>query len=253
MNKNLAITAAVGAGIVACKFAPRPMKTMILGNRSLFDASRETLNPQSPLFGKKIGFLGSSITYGAASHGSSFVEYLQARDGVISTKSAVSGTTLAGHESQTYVSRLIHDFDTNDHYDLFVCQLSTNDERFGKVMGAHTPASQTGNFDTNSTLGAIEFICQYIKENFHCPILFYTCVRKAGSSYGDLVANLDELQLKWHFDILNLWSNPVIKSLNKSTPYAMLDDAHPTKLGYQKIWTPLFEQAIENMIAHQKK
>ena len=72
------------------------------GNRSVFSPDNISYNPESSLSGKRIGFLGSSITYGFAANGVSFVDYLQARDGVVTTKSAVSGTTLAGTEADNY-------------------------------------------------------------------------------------------------------------------------------------------------------
>jgi hypothetical protein len=243
-------TAGIAAlGAVALTHAPRPVKALRLGNRDEFSPVRVELNPNSALYGKRIGFLGSSITYGAAARGVSFVEYLQAGDGVLATKSAISGTTLAGTSPRTYVSRLVSDFSTLDHYDLFVCQLSTNDSRAHKALGTITPDDQRSGFDRDTTLGAIEFICEYVRKNFDCPVMFYTCVRKPDDDYARLVAALFDAQKKWGFGILDLWRDPVVKSITALSPYAMMDDAHPTRLGYQKIWTPLFRHSIEKILA----
>ena len=43
---------------------------------------------------KKILFLGSSVTYGSAAKGTSFVDYLERRQEILPYKYALSGTTL---------------------------------------------------------------------------------------------------------------------------------------------------------------
>lgn len=53
-----------------------------------FDLCKETLG------GKRIIFLGSSVTYGACAMGQSFIEALEEKDGIIAIKEAVSGTLL---------------------------------------------------------------------------------------------------------------------------------------------------------------
>lgn len=68
------------------------------GNASKFRPNALYLEKDDKLNSKKILFLGSSITYGAASHGVSFVEFLKEESKVNTTKEAISGTTLAGVE-----------------------------------------------------------------------------------------------------------------------------------------------------------
>ncbi len=77
--------------------------------------------------GRRIAFLGSSITAGAGALEDSFVDYLVATDGVIAIKEAVSGTTLAGNAPDSYVHRLYHRIPVTQPLDAFVCQLSTNE------------------------------------------------------------------------------------------------------------------------------
>ncbi|MCR5154533.1 MAG: SGNH/GDSL hydrolase family protein, partial [Lachnospiraceae bacterium] len=55
---------------------------------------------------KTIVFLGSSVTYGAASGGVSFADVLCEKKGYEMIKEAVSGTTLADIGPDSYVSRL---------------------------------------------------------------------------------------------------------------------------------------------------
>lgn len=244
MKKSILKLTMFGVGAVFYHKFARPINAIIFGNLPRSNPSSETLNPRSLLYGKQIGFLGSSVTYGAAAGGNSFVEYLQAKDGVIPTKSAISGTTLAGLAPKTYTSRLREDFDQQTNYDAFVCQLSTNDGRAHKKMGRITPDSQTTQFDRDTTIGAIEDILAYVQAHFNCPVVFYTCVRKADQEYAELVRQLYALQAKWSFYILDLWADPVVKAAIARTPNLMADDAHPTKMGYKQLWTPLFEQKL---------
>ena len=80
----------------------------------------------SPLEGKEILFLGSSVTYGAASLREGIPEYFAIRLNAKVTKEAVSGTTLATTKSNNYIERM-EKLDTSIDYDIIVVQLSTND------------------------------------------------------------------------------------------------------------------------------
>lgn len=221
------------------------------GNAPAYSPDQVTFNPQSPLVGKKIAFLGSSVTYGFAAKGKSFVGFLAARDGVRVTKSAISGTTLAGRDPAGYLARLQSDFSSGDHYDLFVCQLSTNDNRHGKKLGTRTPADQWTNFDCNTTLGAIEEICREIPTKLGCPFAFYTCLQDdPAHRYAELIKELYQLQAKWGFGVIDLFHNQGLLASTAAHPNAMFDDVHPTQEGYLKIWLPVFEQELTNILAN---
>ena len=74
-----------------------------------FDLCKETL------VGKRIIFLGSSVTYGACAMGQSFIEALEEKDGIIAIKEAVSGTLLVDEDvadGKSYIARLAT-IDTN--------------------------------------------------------------------------------------------------------------------------------------------
>lgn len=79
-------------------------------------------------------FLGSSVTFGSASGGVSFVEMLGERLGWTAVKEAVSGTTLANLDENSYPARLRRRL-PDVRPDLFVCQLSTNDAARGVPLG----------------------------------------------------------------------------------------------------------------------
>ncbi|MGM9608994.1 MAG: SGNH/GDSL hydrolase family protein, partial [Eubacteriales bacterium] len=98
------------------------------GNGDLYAAENVLPLADSPLKGMNICYLGSSVTYGASSLQESFVEYIAKRNGTTYVKEAVSGTTLvtSGAGGGSYVTRM-KKIDKNAQFDLFVCQLSTND------------------------------------------------------------------------------------------------------------------------------
>lgn len=224
------------------------------GNAAKYRPDAVTFNPASPLNGKTIAFLGSSVTYGFAAKGKSFVDYLAARDGVRAVKSAISGTTLAGSEPGGYLDRLKKDFPVDQQYDLFVCQLSTNDNRHGKVLGRLTADSQRAGFDVETTLGAIEEVCRYVRATFNCPLVFYTCLQNdPDHKYADLIKALQHLRKKWGFAIIDLFDNQGLLASTAAHPNAMFDDVHPTQEGYLKIWLPVFERELTAIITGQKK
>ncbi|WP_054723570.1 SGNH/GDSL hydrolase family protein [Lacticaseibacillus nasuensis] len=244
MTKSVRFVEMVGAGVTAVALTGLAHATVRLarGNQPQYAPGAATLDPTSPLYGKRIVFLGSSITYGAAAHGRSFVDDLAASDGVIAGKLAISGTTLAGHEASSYVSRLAA-FHPAVTPDAFVCQLSTNDGRQGKPLGMIAEPGVT-QFDADTTIGAIETIVSRVQRDWGCPILFYTCLLQPDADYSALIAALRQLQAKYHFAILDLHGDAALASATKQHPGAMFDDAHPTQLGYSKLWTPLFRQAL---------
>lgn len=75
------------------------------GNAAAYSIERVEPLAGSALKGTTIIFLGSSVTYGAASKGMSFVGHIAKRDGCTAIKEAVSGTTLADTGKSSYISR----------------------------------------------------------------------------------------------------------------------------------------------------
>lgn len=226
----------------------KPLESVVLGNLPQYSPRYQKNDPFSPLRGKKIVFLGSSITAGMGALNNSFTDYLAASDGINAIKLAKSGTTLAGEDKNTYVNRLLSDLSTSEKLDLFVCQLSTNDSRAGKAIGAISSSYDMNDFDINTTIGAIEFIIGYVKKNWAVPIVFYTCLRKPDVDYENLMDQLKKLQAKWHFSIIDLWGNESLKLKLKANKYTMVDDAHPTMLGYRDMWTPIFRKELKEIL-----
>ena len=134
---------------------------------------KRSMRSDNPLNGKHIVFLGSSVTYGAASNGVSFVDFLAEKMGCRVTKEAVSGTTLVDDAPDSYICRM-KKLNPEMKVDLFVCQLSTNDATQMKDLGETCRTYDMDDFNTLTVAGAIEYIIAYARKTWKCPVAFYT-------------------------------------------------------------------------------
>lgn len=221
------------------------------GNAPQYSLENVESAANSPLSGKRILFLGSSVTDGSAAQGCSFADYLGKTDGVIVTKEAASSTTLvdefsivpflAGGDGNSYVTRL-KKVDTNAVFDAVVVQLSTNDATSGKSLGEICATSDPEDFDTKTITGAMEFIIWYAQETWNCPVIFYTGSYFESQPYDVMVDRLLELQSKWDIGIIDLYNDEAFNGID-AQQYAlyMYDEKHPTKAGYLEWWLPAIQ------------
>ena len=202
----------------------------------------------TPLENKRVCVLGSSVVYGYCSQEQSIAENLTARFGCTCTKEAVSGTTLVDSGPLSYVSRL-QQLDKTAHYDLFICQLSTNDATKNKPLGAISP---NGAFDTATVTGAMEYIITYAADTWHCPVVFFTGSHYDSAAYDAMVGRLLELQEKYGIGVLDLWTDADFNDLtNEQRALYMSDNVHPTKAGYRDWWGPELEKQLLAYLAEQ--
>lgn len=199
---------------------------------------------------KKMIFLGSSVTYGSAAGGSSFVDCLVRKYDITPIKEAVSGTTLVEIEREnlpSYIFRL-RTIDNNFKADAFICQLSTNDAALNMPLGNVAEGKEIISFDTLTITGAMEYIIAYAKQTWNCPVLFFTGTYFDSINYQAMVDRLYELRKKWDIGIIDLWNNEEMRNVSKED-YAvyMADPVHPTRAGYEKWWLPQFEKELENL------
>ncbi|HUM83101.1 MAG TPA: SGNH/GDSL hydrolase family protein [Lachnospiraceae bacterium] len=203
---------------------------------------------ESPLSGKNIAFLGSSVTFGAASGGVSFVEYLAKRNRFTFVKEAVSGTCLVDDSEDSYISRMKR-MDKNQKFDLFICQLSTNDATANKAPGSVSKSRSREDFDTKTIDGAEEYIISYAKETWNCPVMFYTNCFFDSRPYRLMIGQLMILRKKWNIGIIDLYTDEEFNNITQEErALYMRDPIHPTKAGYLKWWLPKIEEQIYSYI-----
>lgn len=195
-------------------------------------------------------FLGSSVTYGSAAGGHSFVDLLQEDRNYTCVKLAVSGTTLVDEDDSSYVSRLIQYVEdvkakTGDvpHPDRLIVQLSTNDATGGKPLGEIACGNDP--FDTSTVCGAIEFILSYTKKTMGCPVSFYTGTKYESSRYEQMVDLLHRIARKWGISVLDLWNDEDMNAVSTEDRARFMEDPiHPTLTGYREWWLPKFKDFL---------
>ncbi len=217
------------------------------GNIPAYDILKQDPDPDSPLKGKSCIFLGSSVTYGHAALGESFVEALQVIDELQVYKEALSGTTMVDEalKGPSFITRM-KTIPADFKADAFICQLSTNDARQGWPMGEITAGKDRDSFDTKTIIGAMEYIIAYAMDTWHCPVYFYTGTKFLDPAYRLTVDILYRLQEKWGIGIIDLWNDADLESMDDSTyDLYMFDPIHPTKAGYLLWWTPFFREYLK--------
>lgn len=218
------------------------------GNLPKYSVSNAKERDGSVLKGKNIIFLGSSVTYGSAAGGKSFVEFLEKCDGIIPYKEAVSGTTLVDNGKNSYVARM-KTIPAELKADVFVCQLSTNDASHKLPLGEISESTDISDFDTSTVIGAIEYIIAYAKITWSCPVVFYTGTKYDSAEYAAMVRALNAVREKWGITVLDLWNSEKMNAVSDED-YAlyMANPIHPTSAGYGKWWLPEFEACLEALI-----
>lgn len=217
------------------------------GNAEEYSVANTEIKDESVLRGKTIIFLGSSVTYGSAAKGESFVDYLEKADGIVAVKEAVSGTLLVDEEvwgKKSYITRM-KTIDTDIRADAFICQLSTNDATMQKTLGEISDSYSMKDFDVHTVAGAIEYIIAYVKETWNCPVIFYTGTKYDSERYAEMVELLLEIQEKWDIGIIDLWNEEEMNAVD-SEKYKlyMVNGIHPSRAGYKEWWTPQFEKYL---------
>jgi lysophospholipase L1-like esterase len=226
-------------------FLDRVRLANIPGNADEYNMDSVEPLENSPLEGKKVLFLGSSVTFGSASLQQGIPEYFGVRFDCEYTKEAVSGTTLVDNGESSYVQRILNNVDKNEHYDLVICQLSTNDATRGLPLGEISPSKELSSFDTSTIIGAIEYIICYAKETWGCDVMFYTGSRYESDAYSKMVESIFDIKEKWGIGVIDLWSGDDFNSISDSNrAFYMNDDIHPTKAGYRDWWCPEMERQI---------
>jgi len=197
---------------------------------------------------KTIVFLGSSVTYGSHSGGYSMCDYIRDTMGANTVKWAVSGTTLSTAKPNSYIERMLREMESQDKCDLFITQLSTNDAAKEIELGSLYASFEKESFDTNTIIGAIEFIIATALEKWGCPIAFYTGTYYESENYQKMVDALIDISQKWGIGIIDLWNSEKMRAVSPED-YAryMANAVHPKREGYVEWWGPEFAKYIEKL------
>lgn len=223
------------------------------GNRPAYRPEAQPVHPGSPLRGKRILFLGSSVTQGMTARGDSFVDYLAREDGCLAVKAAVLASTLADRGPHSYLKRLRRHPITKQPLDCFVCQLSTNDATFRSRLGTIGGSFDPADFDTGTAAGGIEAIIAFARDTWHCPVVFLTGTQYDNPRYHKLVNLLLDAEEKWDINVIDLWHDRALNNISEDKRRCyMADGVHPTRAGYLLWWTPAIRQGLCRILAFSK-
>lgn len=192
-------------------------------------------NVVHPLAGKKIFFLGSSVTrgHGGNTDGVSFADDIAALTGANCVKEAVSGTTLIDNGAQSYISRF-KNFDFSLQPCALVLQLSTNDFNMGYSNAQITQA-------------VLKIVEMTKNADADCKLYVYTCPLKDNLSYylryAQAVEQLQGLKGEYGFEIIDLFNADFI---DPDGAYLQSDGLHPTREGYASLFVPKTIAALMN-------
>ena len=212
--------------------------------------------PDSPLKGKTILNIGSSVADGTGSYGTTYGDYLQAMDGCTVISQAKMATTLSLREGRndSFVERLTQEVDPNEQIDLVLVQVSSNDATSGQSIGSPTDSFDLDSFDTTTVCGAVEYIIAYCKETWDCPVVFFTGTYfEAGlvyqpGNYKEMVSMMYDVMDKWEgqdVSLIDQWNDPEMLAVSdEDYQLYMCDGVHPTKAGYLLWWLPNFQKAL---------
>lgn len=207
-----------------------------IGNDSRYINSIK-IQSETVLNGKRILFIGSSVTRGAASMSISFADMLQKKYNINMIKDAIDGSTLVDVDNKSYISRL-KKYTTDDNIDLLVVQLSTNDSyKNFPIYGGK-----------DSIENAIFTIIAYAEEILNCPVLFFTNPPPVNNTkYKEMVTLLQEIKKKRKIYIIDIFNNEEFNSMSQyEYQLSMFDYVHPTLAGYSH-WLPYFENALKEI------
>lgn len=272
----LAILVVIGGSTVQQLVSVTGMKNE--GNSDKYNPEVQTLNADSPIKGKNLLWLGSSVFQGFGSRNTSPALYIDAIDGTTSVIEVKGGTFLASINGEigggaggsidaetSYINRLrTHDATTDPIVDLVVVQLSTNDSKGQCETGAVSTSFDPATFDETTTVGSLEAIITYAKETWGARVLVISgsyfedeMTYSGGQSaeiYKVMIERCHELDEKWgdDFTVLDLWHNDALYE-NVTTGDAtwrnyMSDAIHPTKKGYLEWWGPYIEEELFDIL-----
>jgi len=240
------------------------------GNNEKYHAVNQQLDPNSPVQGKKIFWLGSSVF--ASKNGQA--EFADAILGTVSTKETKSGTLLANinytvfgegdmnDASDSYFPRLqLHDATTDPDIDLVCVQLSTNDSKGQSPTGAPLEGKwEIEDFDQTTTVGSLECITAYVRDTWGVPVVVISGTQfqdemtltggQNAAIYQEMIAQCHALHEKWgdQFHIIDLWHNdPMYEGIEAGDDLwrsYMGDAIHPTAKGHLMWWGPYVREQL---------
>ncbi|WP_456068779.1 hypothetical protein [Eubacterium sp.] len=250
-KKNIALLCVLLAAVIAIVcIASASHGGFSKGNSSDYDVSSLTLNEDSVMKDDTIVFIGSDFTLGLKADNQSFIDYLKAVDGLNAATFTEENIGLTSKKDVSFISLVESIPKEHASPKAIFCEIPYYDAKHGTKLGEISDSYMLSDFDTETAIGAMEYIMCYAKMNWSCPVFFYTSADyNLSKKYEKLVSAAHRVSDKWNMPMLDFTSNDKIASLEKSDKSLyFVDRRNMTKAGYNEIIAPEFENFItENL------
>ncbi len=219
-----------------------------------------TVESTSPLNGKKMLFMGDSISYGSGDAASPFrtgrawAGRIADLTGAITTNASVSGAKVSfqrGDDNWVYSQYEPH---ANTKFDIIVMHGGVNDARYDRPVGALSEGKDEATLTKNQTsyVGGLEWIFYNVsKTNTEAKLFFIANHHLDGHSKGsakDMSAYFTAAKQaceKWGVIFIDLYNNKELNDkLETTTTKYLPDTLHLNAAGYDII-TPYIISALE--------
>jgi lysophospholipase L1-like esterase len=202
---------------------------------------------ENKLTGLNIAYLGSSVMEGTENDGVSFVEFIAKRNNGTYVKETKADSTMADTGEDSYVQR-IQKMDKNTKIDIFMCEIPFADVEQNVTRGEIDETKGPDNresledFDTTTTAGAMEYIANYVRQTWDCPVIFFTNIKNGNKDYQELVQLGWRMLVKWQTGMVDAWFQ-LNTDVDEFGDY-MVDETHPSGKGYLEWIAPFIESKL---------
>lgn len=213
------------------------------------------------LFGKTIYSDGDSVAVGAGSKNISYAHLLAEKYNMKLTSRANSDTTIAMRANapegkESIYERVMDMKKYGESFDYIILDGGANDIFKQVKLGTITKEVNT-EFDTYTTLGALEGICQYLNMNYFSAKKLFVFVHTFTDSRERqkfVFKKMKEVLEKWGIPYVDIGEVSNLSNWNSKTgsewessvakDYFASDMLHPNLLGYQEFYFPYVENAL---------
>lgn len=215
------------------------------GNNDEYNVEQLKKNEDSVMQGDPYVFLGSDFTFGAKSDGQSFVDYLEAVDGIKCKKYGGEGYKLNGKGEKTLAYSFSKAVEENTNPKVVFCEVPACNAKGRQNNGELSSSYYIGDYDTTTLYGAMEYLCASADLNWGCKVVFITCPTNDEKKYDPLVEATNAVAEKWNTKVINFYNNDEISFDKSERKLYMVDNSSPTKAGYNKVYAPKVEEFMQ--------
>ena len=215
------------------------------GNNDEYNVEQLKKNEDSVMQGDPYVFLGSDFTFGAKSDGQSFVDYLEAVDGIKCKKYGGDGYKLNGKGENTLVYCFSKAVEKDVYPKVVFCEVPACNAKGRQNNGELSSSYYIGDYDTTTLYGAMEYLCASADLNWGCKVVFITCPTNDDKKYAEIAEAADAVAEKWGSKVINFYNNDEISFDKSEKSLYMVDNSSPTKAGYNKVYAPKVEEFIQ--------